>query len=95
MNNANTTSQGASPIGGPLTPPKKWDEQTDTEKLETLRNQVRMMQYLNRSIADLQAEVFRLKTHEHGGDGKPVIPLHSANANGLGALAGVSYDPLA
>lgn len=75
---------------------KAWTELSDPEKIETLRRELVQNRYLTRQVGDLQAEVFRLKNHEHGGNGQVVVPLHTANAQGLasGNLAGRSFDPL-
>lgn len=72
---------------------KAWKDSTDSEKIEKLKMFVEMFNYMSTRIGELQAEVFRLKSHSHGENGAVLIPIQSANANGLGGSVG-SHNPL-
>lgn len=54
---------------------KKWDEQTVEQKLETIREELRNMRYLNTRMNNTEADIQLLLEHEHGTDGKPVQKL--------------------
>lgn len=54
---------------------KKWDEQTVEQKLETIREELRSIRYLNTRLHNTEADVQLLLEHEHGTDGKPVQKL--------------------
>jgi hypothetical protein len=83
------------PIGG-LATPKLWAEQTDAEKIETLRSELLNMRYVTRRVAEVEAKMHRLNQHEHGEKGILMVPLSSVDAmSTLNSLAGRSYDPLA
>ena len=53
---------------------KKWADKNDTEKLETLRNEIRNNRHLIRRVAELEKSIKKLSEHEHS-NGKVVIPI--------------------
>jgi len=95
MENTPTGAKVLGSIGaGILNAPKKWDEQTSDEKMETLRAELIMSRYVTRRVGELEGELHRIKLHQHGDKGEVLIPLSSANANGGAGLASM-YDRLA
>lgn len=74
MNPNNTQKQplGQGLLGG-IT--KKWEECNVEEKLEILRQEIRMSKYTNVTIHNLGKDIESLMQHEHGTDGKPVIKM--------------------
>lgn len=73
MNDTNKKDQVVGGLGlvGEL---KKWSEKTSEEKLESLRNEIRMNRYLVRRIVELEKSIRKLSEHEHS-NGKVVIPV--------------------
>ena len=53
---------------------KKWEEQTDQEKIETLRNVLQDNRYLVNRISQLETNISRLLKHSHV-DGKVVMEV--------------------
>ena len=53
---------------------KCWDERTDSEKLEVLRNELVFMQH---QLACLCVTLDNLCRHSHGSQGQIVVPFHS------------------
>ena len=72
---------------------KKWEEQTDAEKIETLRNELRDYRYLITRIARLEESMHRMRQHEHGSKGEILVPISSADAQSN--FAAQTYDRLA
>lgn len=69
------TATGLSLEGGPARE-KRWDECGIEEKVERLRRVLRVTSHTAEQAAKLahkSAEIASL--HEHGGDGKPVMPI--------------------
>jgi hypothetical protein len=83
------------PVGG-LATPKPWAEQTDTEKIETLRAELLNMRYIIRRVGELESKMHRMNHHEHGEHGKLMVPLSSVDAMSTlnSATLGRSHDPL-
>ncbi len=57
---------------------KLWTERTDTEKLDTLRQQV---VFLCRQSQEQNATIYKLMQHRHGPIGESVVPLVDNGAN--------------
>ena len=58
---------------------KKWDECSDTEKIEKLREEIRDLRNLTRIIGDMQHRISSLESHHHSPDGKPAISIIDGN----------------
>lgn len=76
-------------------PHKSWVDLTDKEKIEVLRTQIFNMRYVVRRVGELEADMHRMKMHEHGEGGKITVPIMSVNAMGASAASMLGPDPLA
>jgi hypothetical protein len=75
---------------------KVWDERTDGEKLEVLREQVRMLQRLVQELArGLDAARSTANRHQHGADGRVLIEAYDTLVGQRGNGVYEPYDPLA
>ena len=86
-----TVGQG---LVGSLTEMKKWEESTDQEKIERLRNVLANNKYLVNRIVELEQKVHRLALHTHDASGETVIRMERVQNTGFGA-ASQSFNPLA
>lgn len=76
-------------ITGTWNGPKKWDDCTDAEKLDRLRDEARKWQNI---CSQLLNRLATLEGHQHGANGEIMIQLHAANRAQM--QAGASYDYL-
>lgn len=68
---------------------KTWDECTPEQRMDMLRQEAR---YLRRTVEDLQRTLRKLQAHQHGQDGKIMVPLNDRNDEDR--PRGYFYDPL-
>lgn len=60
---------------GKYVPPKMWEDLTDSEKIERMREEVkRTLAGFSGRITELNREVQKLKVHSHSG-GEVVVPI--------------------
>jgi|SRR5882762_4041734 len=82
----------ASAIGsmtGTWNGPKKWENCTDAEKIERLRDEARKWQRICGQLLD---RIATLEGHQHGANGEIMIQLHAANRAQM--QAGQAFDIL-
>jgi hypothetical protein len=72
---------------------KEWKDRTVEEKLDTLREELLNMRYLNTRLYNVESSVELLFEHEHGNDGKPTQKLKK-NYNPTGMGIAMSIDRL-
>lgn len=73
---------------------KKFEELTDPEKIERLRQELQDFHYLTRRIAHLEGEIHRLKQHAHV-EGRVFIPVESADSHSYDVAVSSSFNRLA
>lgn len=66
---------------------KTWDDYTDDERIQALRDEVRSLRDI---VRELTATVYALQHHEHGAKGDVLVRLASPTGH---AVSG-RYDPL-
>lgn len=72
--------------------PKKWAELTSDEKIEILREELRMSRYTVARVYKLEDQARKFLEHQHGQDGKALFP-HKEDYGG--SSASMTYDRLA
>jgi hypothetical protein len=91
--NATYNQQLAGNAGSTITSvwngPKKWEECSDAEKIERLREECRKWQKISAALLD---RVCTLEGHQHAGNGEILIQLHAANRAQM--QTGQSFDYL-
>ena len=73
---------------------KDWKDSSDSERIEKLKMAFEQFNYINRNIAELQADIHRLKQHSHKENGEVVVSLSSVNAHDVGLAGLASKHPL-
>lgn len=79
---------------------KPWNECTEAQKLDRLRDSVREMRqsfrWVNDRFGRIENMLRRLEHHQHGGDGTVLIrPCDAASGYGVVEDAQQAFDPLA
>lgn len=79
---------------------KPWNECTEAQKLDRLRDSVREMRqsfrWVNDRFGRIETMLNRLEYHQHGGDGTVLIrPRDAERGYGVVEAAQQAFDPLA
>lgn len=74
---------------------KKFDELTDTEKIERLRNELRTLRYVSQAMNQLRADINDLRVHQHSDNGTVLVKLPEfSKGAGLVGGQGMLFDSL-
>lgn len=82
----------------PVDEVKKWEDSSVEEKLEKLRNELMQMRYLSNRMSTIESNYYNLVNHQHGTDGRMLVPFNSSGAGLVGTASGQMLkrvDPLA
>ena len=79
-------------LSGARLGPKPWDECTDAEKIERLKEQ---MQGWIRACADLRDRLDALEGHEHNAKGEIVVNLRDHRHRSAMGVAQAAWNPFA
>lgn len=76
---------------------KKFAELTDSQKIDRLLEAVRNMRYWPSRVSQLESRLRQFETHQHGIDGKAMLPTQNIFSGGMecGSVGSSMMDPLA